>query len=648
MNKKDFTFLLVDDDSQFLDGLHQLIVRKGYQCTRVSKPEDAINLARIKIFHGAFIDCMLPRTNGVKLAEELRKTRFGQTPIVFMSGIFKDKGFATDAMSRTNALDFLIKPLNAERLSELMQAMVASVSGEKEHPPLNRLLSGPGSKPRAQIKAIESLEKISGFDFAFVLSTLMKIKFSGYLNISGPQKKIFGLTFQEGKIIQFDSEDQNQKLEALLIENGFAADEDLLEIGQMKKSNHYLADLIKKNYLSPHASDIVMTQFITNSIGYLFVENSMEFSLSPSQVEAQKGPQIEMAKLFILFNDFAQRVASIEDLKKFYNEWTDYPLRKTDYFSPNHPVFNLPLFAEQKHLIQSFNSEPTVGEANKQHSDKIENFYRCLHLLTLTDLVRFDSRPRASDRSNPYEQLVDYQSELKDKDAQEIFEFFGASDRVLVSEVETIYREFAKSNHPDRMPPDIDPDILKAVNEVYGMVSNAYKTLVDENLREKFFAEKKQNAAKEQIKAETMLEEGLNLLRKGQVSLALDTLAKSYELHQSDRALVIMRWAEVKKTEQKPDIKRLDQILSEFDSIDVEEKRGPYCQLVIGLIYKAKKDYSSAYDHIDRALAADPSFIDARREIAALSKMTKKTGGADFLTGDITASITNLFKKKIK
>lgn len=648
MDKKEFHFLLVDDDLQFLESTYQLITRKGYQCTRVSKPEDAVNLVRIKPFHGAIVDCMLPQMNGVKLVQEFRNLRFGKAPVVLISGIFKDKNFSADALSKTDAIDFLHKPVEPDKIFSALQKMAAAASGKKEHPPLNKLLSGPGASPRAQIKTIEQLEKITGFDFAFVLSALLKIGFSGYLNVVVSTKKIFGLTFSKGHLLRLDADDQFGRLFDLLISNKYLDPSDVENFTNGRDSNNLLTDLIKLNLLSPHAADMVLSSFIISSLSDLFLEKEMEFSLSPSPVELTSGPKFGLTKLYPLFHDFSQKVVTFDHLKNFYDEWDNYPLRKTEHFIAEHPLFSMPMFSDGPELIKSFAAEPTMKEVNQNHIGDLEIFYRCLHLLTLTDIVRFDERPRALKGSGQFEELKRYRTELASKDPQEIFVFFGASQRVVPSEVESIYKEFAKANHPDRIPNEADKELVAAVTEVYGMVSNAYKVLSTEKLRQEFFDKKRQNEATLQIKAEAIVEEGLNLLRKGQVTIALETLRESQNIYKTDRGLVTLRWAEVKKIEQNPDPSRLDEILKELEGIDVEERRGPYCQLVLGLIYKAKKDLSTAYDHIDRALVVDPSFIDARRELAAITKMNKKGQNSDFLTGDLTASITNLFKKKLK
>ena len=92
----------------------------------------------------------------------------------------------------------------------------------------------------------------------------------------------------------------------------------------------------------------------------------------------------------------------------------------------------------------------------------------------------------------------------------------------------------------------------------------------------------------------------------------------------------------------------LKEIMKLIDSVPVEDRRTPQYQLVQGLIKKAEGDAEAAYSYFDKALALDGGFLEARREISKMGSGAKsKTGSAmDLLTGDITATISSLFKKK--
>ncbi|MBK9040527.1 MAG: response regulator [Bdellovibrionales bacterium] len=121
MNKNEINILIVDDDENSRQALNEVVVRAGFKTTVVAKAENALNSVRIKPVHGAIIDCMLPKMNGVQLAQELRKSRFGDGPIIFVSGIFKDKAFAQDAINKTQAKEYFTKPISNAALVDVLK-----------------------------------------------------------------------------------------------------------------------------------------------------------------------------------------------------------------------------------------------------------------------------------------------------------------------------------------------------------------------------------------------------------------------------------------------------------------------------------------------------------------------------------------------
>src|SRR5690349_20583884 len=121
MRKNDINVLLVEDDQTLGSVLSEAITRAGFKVTLAVRPDDALSLAKIKPVHVAVIDCMLPKMNGVMLAEKLRKESFSTGPLIFISGVYKDKSFSHDALKKTNGTEFLTKPFPAEQLIGIIE-----------------------------------------------------------------------------------------------------------------------------------------------------------------------------------------------------------------------------------------------------------------------------------------------------------------------------------------------------------------------------------------------------------------------------------------------------------------------------------------------------------------------------------------------
>src|SRR5690606_28693874 len=128
-------------------------------------------------------DCMLPKMNGIELVNEFRKSRFQDNPVILMSGIFRDKSFAADAIKKTKAVGFLSKPYDLNELKSLIEDNLTVRSEDEVR--LTSLISKHNSSPREQLKWIEKMEEVRGDELPLITSVLMAGEFSGYLNLVG-------------------------------------------------------------------------------------------------------------------------------------------------------------------------------------------------------------------------------------------------------------------------------------------------------------------------------------------------------------------------------------------------------------------------------------------------------------------------------
>src|SRR5207247_1843737 len=115
---------------------------------------DALNIVRLQTLHAAIVDVLLPKVTGVDLVQEFRRTRFGDSPVIFVSGVFKDKNFAAETIKKTKAIDFLFKPSNVDELTETLKKSLQSLL-TSERWTVQSLLSRKLSSDRERAKAIE-------------------------------------------------------------------------------------------------------------------------------------------------------------------------------------------------------------------------------------------------------------------------------------------------------------------------------------------------------------------------------------------------------------------------------------------------------------------------------------------------------------
>src|SRR6185312_14931542 len=110
MMRNALKILIVDDDKANAQVLGEIVKRMGMKPVVTYKPVDALNIVKLQTVHAALVDVLLPKMSGIDLVAEFRKTKFAENPVVLVSGVFKDKNFAAEAIKKTGAKDFLFKP----------------------------------------------------------------------------------------------------------------------------------------------------------------------------------------------------------------------------------------------------------------------------------------------------------------------------------------------------------------------------------------------------------------------------------------------------------------------------------------------------------------------------------------------------------
>ena len=110
MEYGNINILIVDDDDLMRVSLSEALTRVGFKVVAAAQAQDALKLVKMQRVHFAIIDCMLPGQNGADLGFDLRNLMTPSDKIFFMTGIYKDKVFARDVLSRSGGEKFFYKP----------------------------------------------------------------------------------------------------------------------------------------------------------------------------------------------------------------------------------------------------------------------------------------------------------------------------------------------------------------------------------------------------------------------------------------------------------------------------------------------------------------------------------------------------------
>jgi diguanylate cyclase (GGDEF)-like protein len=111
-SKIDTCVLIVDDDSNIRDSIHEFIGMAGYKSFETSSAEEALEILKTNTIHVVITDIRLPGMNGLELTD-LIKNRY-DTDVIVITGYIGDYSYE-EAINK-GASDFVSKPIRFEEL----------------------------------------------------------------------------------------------------------------------------------------------------------------------------------------------------------------------------------------------------------------------------------------------------------------------------------------------------------------------------------------------------------------------------------------------------------------------------------------------------------------------------------------------------
>ena len=126
--KDEFVVRVVDDDKDALEAVCFMIACEGFDVRTYSSAMDFLHDDMPSMPGCVILDVRMPDMSGLELFEELRKRRYEQ-PVIFLSG-HGDIEMAVEALHE-GASDFLVKPVNGDKLISAIKKVHASIADER-------------------------------------------------------------------------------------------------------------------------------------------------------------------------------------------------------------------------------------------------------------------------------------------------------------------------------------------------------------------------------------------------------------------------------------------------------------------------------------------------------------------------------------
>jgi CheY-like chemotaxis protein len=128
------TILLVDDDQQIREMFGLALRRNGYHVIEANSGVEGLEMARKHLPDLILSDILMAEGDGATLLRDIRRDpKLKSTPVVLMTGS-PDMIKPRHDMKDQRADDFLLKPVNFQRLLSCVQTRVWSLSQLTEEP----------------------------------------------------------------------------------------------------------------------------------------------------------------------------------------------------------------------------------------------------------------------------------------------------------------------------------------------------------------------------------------------------------------------------------------------------------------------------------------------------------------------------------
>ncbi|MBX2986915.1 MAG: response regulator [Bdellovibrionaceae bacterium] len=639
MANEKIRILLLGDELGQGEALTKALEKEGHQVQHCLRPDEALTALAKQKFDYVIADCMLQGSvSGVDFVMNVKQgnPRSGMK-FILMSGIFTDKDFIKDAMTRTKALSFVEKKSPFDAAPVL--ALIAPDEGKGEAAPVRKTLYQIFAKEkvsqREKRKIIESLEEVSGFDLPFIYSLLVETDSSGYLNIYEKNGSVSGISFSQGQIVGVDVEDRTTYLGEMLIQSGYALPHHVQEALAERTNQKIGLRLLRANQLSPHAFDLILMEQMNIRLSRTISDQTIRINFAAADVEASQ-PSIDSDRLQYYLHDWIASKVTTGWLKSLYMLWAGNVITVSPAFREDHPVLEMALVKTLHGFLSRIRQGVTLTQLLEDKQNPEAAIYKGLHLLLSKGLIMFGPKSAFKTDIEQHAALRKIWSDVQGKTPIQIIDFLGPEN----------LDEMGLASLLGPQPKDASSPTMTLWKNLRVKLTEAYQVSLDSGFREKSYTEAVGKEAESKLQASKRMEEARQKLAIGQFSVAAELLHEVQRTHpQLEHLHILMAWAKVGQSEGGKKTNLLKEVEFELVQVPAEERYDAHYPLVMGLFQRAKGDTMGAKKQLERAIAMNPSLIPARRELSTIESQLKKEKDI-FANVDLKGFVGGLFKRR--
>ena len=615
MSKARINILIVEDDPAQGRALFEAFKRAGYSVHLSETSVGGLTQATRVEYHAMIVDCMLPKMNGVDLVEEIQNMIPHKPKVFLMTGIYKDRKFIQDAMKRTSAETFFIKPLNLEEILAQVDTVLAHMV-VPEKPPILNLYSNNPPAADSLIQLIEVEPTLHAFHLPKLYQRFQQAKVNGELTLISAVGEVSSVSFHDGKIFAVKTPDKESFFGGLAISKGFVTPEDVLEAVKDTRPKMLGQKLIDSMALSPHAIDIILEEQLALRLSQTIQDDVVSLQWMNKKF-TRPAHTLLPERFYGLQEDWLNSKVTPDWIHSTLMVWGSFEIGG-EYHTKLRGGHSLE--ALLKHPDFDPNTDLQYLFSALIHS-------RChigLRIETAQDFSFLESR---LDRMT-----ADFKQ-------QNYFQFLGVGEKAHQREITKAFESLKDSFDPVKLPAHCPADIQAKCTRVFLLISKAHETLSSDIERPRYISGLQSKRQQEALEAEPIFRSAIIELQTGHAKQAAQKLQMLLDRKLEFRDLRSYRvWAGLKLDRNYNSI-RLDQIPPE------ERHSAPY-MMAKGVHHKIMHQYKKALEAFRTAHILDARLNIAKHELQRLMQDLERGGPQHReMLKEVTSVVENLFGK---
>lgn len=599
MNRKRIHILIVDDDPTQGKALLEAFKRTGYQATWVGTSVQALTQVQRQDFQGLFVDCMLPKMNGVDLVEEIQQLSIRPQKVFLFSGIFKDKNFQKEATERTRCEAFFTKPLDLDEvLTRVDDAFRAELEQSAE--PFAALYSETPPTDAELIRFMNDQSSMHAFHLPMLIKHMLKSHLQGELTLVNSQGDVSSLSFHDGALFGVHTPDKESYFGSLAVGLGWVSYDDVLSALRSNEKKRIGQKLIDSFSLSPHAIHMIMEEQLA-----LRLSQCVRDEIVTIQWTSHGSPPPDFAlnpnRYTGLLEDWLRSKIEPSFIKGTFQNWLNSRIEGVYHPTIRHATsvadfFSNSDFEEDRDLpfafAQLLRRQAFIGAA----ADGAERDFSYLE-------ARLD------------QMLASFKT-------QNHFQIMGVGEKSKMLELNRSFDDFKSHFDPMLLPEECPAAVRVKCTQVFAHVEKVYKTLSDDVERSRYLTSLQNQRAQTLLENEPIFRAAIVELHGGQAKAAARKFQSLLDQKMEFRDLRAYRiWAGLK-------IDRSYRDLS-LDQIPPEERHSVAYHMAKGLHLRIKGNLQKAMECFRTAHVLDPRQSVARHELKVLATYLDKNRTAN-------------------